>query len=91
MIADRWPLSPRPLPRLSDTSDRPRGYLSGLHLTAVGRIERAEREPDVRTVYKLARALEVEPGELFEVSETAPQFEDCAEPATELYWLGIRS
>lgn len=25
---------------------------SGLHLTAVGRIERAEREPGIRTVYK---------------------------------------
>lgn len=40
--------------------------LSGLHLTAVGRIERAEREPGVRTVYKLARALGLSPSELFE-------------------------
>jgi transcriptional regulator with XRE-family HTH domain len=42
---------------------------SGLHLTAVGRIERAEREPGIRTVYKLARALGLKPAELFEGME----------------------
>jgi len=42
---------------------------SGLHLTAVGRIERAEREPGIRTVYKLARALGLKPGELFDGME----------------------
>lgn len=40
-------------------------HLSGLHLTAVGRIERAEREPGVRTICKLAKALGLTPGELF--------------------------
>ena len=43
--------------------------LSGLHLTAIGRIERAEREPGVRTVYKLARALGLKPGDLLEGME----------------------
>lgn len=39
--------------------------LSGLHLTDVGRIERAERDPGVRTVARLASGLDVPVRELF--------------------------
>jgi transcriptional regulator with XRE-family HTH domain len=39
--------------------------LSGLHLTDVGRIERAERDPGVRTVARLATGLGVPALELF--------------------------
>lgn len=39
--------------------------LSDLHLTDVGRIERAERDPGVRTVAKLANGLDVPLIELF--------------------------
>jgi XRE family transcriptional regulator, regulator of sulfur utilization len=38
---------------------------AGLNATHVAKIERSEREPGVRTVAKLARALEVSAGELF--------------------------
>jgi len=34
------------------------------HMTDVGRIERAERDPGVRTVAKLARGLGIEPADL---------------------------
>lgn len=40
--------------------------LADLHMTDVGRIERAERDPGVRTVAKLAKGLGVKSGELFE-------------------------
>lgn len=38
---------------------------SGLHMTDVGRIERGERDPGVRTVARLAEGLGVTPAELF--------------------------
>ena len=40
--------------------------LVDLHMTDVGRIERGERDPSVKTVAKLARGLGVKPGDLFE-------------------------
>lgn len=39
--------------------------LSGVDLASVGRIERAERDPGVRTILKLARGLGVPPQVLF--------------------------
>jgi len=39
---------------------------AGLNMTHVAKIERSEREPGVRTVSKLARALGVAASELFE-------------------------
>jgi transcriptional regulator with XRE-family HTH domain len=39
--------------------------LAGLHMTDVGRIERAERDPGVRTVAKIAAGLDIDPSELF--------------------------
>jgi len=40
--------------------------LADLHMTDVGRIERGERDPGVKTVARLARGLGVKPGELFD-------------------------
>lgn len=37
----------------------------GMHHTAWGRIESGERKPTLETVFKLARALETPPAELF--------------------------
>lgn len=37
----------------------------GMHHTAWGRIESGERRPTLATIFKLARALEVPPGDLF--------------------------
>jgi transcriptional regulator with XRE-family HTH domain len=37
----------------------------GMHHTAWGRIESGERRPTLPTIFKLARALEVPPAELF--------------------------
>lgn len=41
------------------------GWASGLHQTAVARIESGDRQPTLGTVFKLARGLEVPPAELF--------------------------
>jgi len=38
--------------------------LSGLHMTEISRLERGTRDPRLSTVVRLARALEVAPGEL---------------------------
>lgn len=40
-------------------------HRSGLHMTDVGRIERGERDPGVRTIVKLAAGLGVGAAELF--------------------------
>jgi transcriptional regulator with XRE-family HTH domain len=42
-----------------------RGWASGIHQTAVARIESGERKPTLDTIFKLARGLEVPPAELF--------------------------
>lgn len=39
--------------------------LSDLHMTDIGRIERAERDPGVRTIAKIAAGLGVPPDRLF--------------------------
>lgn len=41
------------------------GWASGIHQTAVARIESGERKPTLETVFKLARGLEVPPADLF--------------------------
>ena len=38
---------------------------AGLSRTAVARIERGERSPAAESIERIARALDVEPGELF--------------------------
>lgn len=40
-------------------------HASDLNLTDIARIETARREPGALTIAKLARGLDVEPGELF--------------------------
>ncbi len=42
------------------------GHLSGLHRTYVGAIERGERNPSVLSLKKIADALSVNLGELFD-------------------------
>jgi transcriptional regulator with XRE-family HTH domain len=42
------------------------GHLSGLHRTYVGAIERGERNPSVLSLKKIADALKVNLGELFD-------------------------
>jgi transcriptional regulator with XRE-family HTH domain len=50
--------------------------LADLHMTDVGRIERAERDPGVRTVAKLAAGLGIPASRLFEgVPEDSLQLE----------------
>lgn len=41
------------------------GWASGLHQTAVARIESGERRPSLNTIFKLARGLGVPPADLF--------------------------
>lgn len=42
------------------------GWASGLHQTAVARIESGERRPNLETILKLAAGLEVPPAEFFD-------------------------
>jgi transcriptional regulator with XRE-family HTH domain len=42
------------------------GFASGLHPTEVSRLERAVREPRLRTIVRIARALDVRPGDLLD-------------------------
>ena len=39
---------------------------SGVHATEVSRIEAGKRDPQVSTVRRLAKAVDVKPGELFD-------------------------
>jgi transcriptional regulator with XRE-family HTH domain len=41
------------------------GWASGLHQTAIARIESGERRPTLDTIFKLAHGLEVPPADLF--------------------------
>jgi transcriptional regulator with XRE-family HTH domain len=41
------------------------GWACDLHQTAVARIESGERKPNLETIFKLARGLEVPPADLF--------------------------
>lgn len=41
------------------------GFRADLHRTAIGLLERGEREPQLETIIKVAGALEVDPADLF--------------------------
>lgn len=52
--------------KLADMSQDEVAVRAGVHRTEISQIERGLRVPRVDTVAKLAAALEIEPGELFE-------------------------
>lgn len=52
--------------RLADLSQDELSYRASLHRTEVSQIERGLRMPRVDTVAKLAGALEIDPGKLYE-------------------------
>ncbi len=56
----------RRIRRERDLSQERLAHRADLNMTHVAKIERSEREPGVRTVSKLARALEVSASELFD-------------------------
>lgn len=39
---------------------------TGIHATAIGRLERGNREPRLTTIVRIARGLDVHPGELLD-------------------------
>lgn len=39
---------------------------TGIHSTAIGRLERGDREPKLRTILRVARGLGVKPGQLLD-------------------------
>jgi len=41
------------------------GWAAGIHQTAIARIEKGERKPNLDTILKLASGLEVPPAALF--------------------------
>ncbi len=43
--------------------------LAGLHMTDIGRVERAERDPGVRTIARIAAGLELPLAALFETPD----------------------
>ena len=47
-------------------SQEPLGYRCDLHRTEISLLERAEREPRLSTIVRLARGLAVSPAELLE-------------------------
>lgn len=65
-VSEQFSANVRRHRKLADLSQGELATRASLHLTAVGMIERGTRLPRVDTVAKLAGALEVEPGELFE-------------------------
>ena len=56
----------RRLREQAEISQENLGYLSGLHRTYVGAIERGERNPSVLSLKKIADALKVSVGDLFD-------------------------
>lgn len=54
------------LRRRAGVSQEELGFRADLHRTAIGLLERGEREPQLDTIVKLAGALRVPPAEMFE-------------------------
>ncbi len=56
----------RKLREQANISQERLGYLSGLHRTYIGAIERGERNPSVLSLKKISDALNVTVGDLFD-------------------------
>ncbi len=56
----------RNLRKQANISQETLGHISGLHRTYVGAIERGERNPSVLSLKKIADALKVSLGDLFD-------------------------
>jgi transcriptional regulator with XRE-family HTH domain len=63
---DTFAANLRRLRRDLDLSQESLAHMASLNVTHVAKIERSEREPGVRTVSKLAKALEVSAADLFD-------------------------
>jgi transcriptional regulator with XRE-family HTH domain len=50
--------------RRRDLTQEALGAASSMHRTEIGLLERFERDPQLATIVKLARALEIKPAEL---------------------------
>lgn len=59
--------------RRAGLSQEELGYLSNLHRTEVGHLERGHRDPKVSTLIKLAGALGVTPNDLLDGIEWKPK------------------
>jgi transcriptional regulator with XRE-family HTH domain len=49
------------------------GYKAGLHRNYIGGVERAELNPTLTSIVKLARALSMQPSELLAAAEALPR------------------
>jgi transcriptional regulator with XRE-family HTH domain len=65
-VAEQFGANLRRLRRRAGLSQEETAARASLHRTAVGQLERAERVARADTIAKLAGALAVDPGELFE-------------------------
>jgi transcriptional regulator with XRE-family HTH domain len=62
--------------RAADLSQEVLGEMATMHRTAVGQLERGERVARSDTLFKLAVALEIDPGALFEgITWVPPQID----------------
>jgi transcriptional regulator with XRE-family HTH domain len=71
-VAQRFGANLRRCRKRADLSQEETALRASLHRTAVGQLERAERVARADTIAKLAGALEVDPGELFEGIQWQP-------------------
>lgn len=65
-VAERFGDNLKRQRKLADMSQDETAVRAGVHRTEISQIERGLRQPRVDTVAKLAAALEIEPGDLFE-------------------------
>jgi transcriptional regulator with XRE-family HTH domain len=63
---DKFAANLRKHRRRRNISQEELGAASSMHRTEVGLLERSERDPQLATIVKLARALEIEPAELLD-------------------------
>jgi transcriptional regulator with XRE-family HTH domain len=61
---DQFAANLRSYRRQRKLSQEALGTASSMHRTAIGLLERSERDPQLETIVKLARALKIEPAKL---------------------------